>query len=99
MKLEHKIYNSLKQYGINNTVVVFHNPSYEQLRADELDSKLEGFEKGYMTELDAVNVMTGVFTGRSPKDKYIIKDDVTEDTIWWNNSQSPNDNKPLPIEV
>ena len=99
MKLEHKIYNSLKQYGISDTVEVFHNPSYEQLRADELDSKLEGFEKGYMTELDAVNVMTGVFTGRSPKDKYIIKDDVTEDTIWWNNSQSPNDNKPLPIEV
>ncbi len=93
------IINSLKEYGIININEVKHNPSYDQLRKDELDPSLQGFERGQNTELDAVNVMTGIFTGRSPKDKYIINDDTTKDTIWWNNPKSPNDNKPLSTEV
>ncbi len=93
------IIKSLIKYGITEINDVFYNPSYEQLREDELNSELEGYEKGYKTELDAVNVMTGIFTGRSPKDKYIIKDATTENTIWWNNPHSPNDNKPLSTEV
>ena len=84
----------LTRYGIVDTTEIVHNPSYEQLFQEEMNPALNGFEKGRLTELDAVNVMTGVFTGRSPKDKYIVKDDTTKDTIWWNSPQSPNDNKP-----
>ncbi|HKJ07100.1 MAG TPA: phosphoenolpyruvate carboxykinase (ATP), partial [Flavobacteriaceae bacterium] len=65
----------------------------------ELDPSLEGFEKGYLTELGAVNVMTGKFTGRSPKDKFIVKDDITKDTLWWTSDKAPNDNKPTTQEV
>jgi len=89
----------LTKYGIMDVKEVLHNPSYEQLFKEEMDPSLEGFEKGQLTELDAVNVMTGVFTGRSPKDKYIVKDDVTRDTMWWNTPASPNDNKPVSPEV
>ena len=76
-----------------------HNPSYEVLYEEELKENLEGFEKGQLTELGAVNVMTGIFTGRSPKDKYIVEDDVTKDTIWWTSEQAKNDNKPVSKEV
>jgi phosphoenolpyruvate carboxykinase (ATP) len=62
---------------------------------EELSSNLEGYEKGQLTELGAVNVMTGEFTGRSPKDKYIVEDAVTKETIWWNSPKAPNDNKPI----
>ncbi|NUY80597.1 phosphoenolpyruvate carboxykinase (ATP) [Flavobacterium sp. MAH-1] len=86
---------SLAQYGIENAAEIIYNPSYEQLFEDELNSSLEGFEKGQMSELGAVNVMTGEFTGRSPKDKYIVKDDVTKDTIWWTSEKAANDNKPI----
>jgi phosphoenolpyruvate carboxykinase (ATP) len=86
---------SLDQYGINNVQEIIHNPSFEKLYNDELNPSLEGFEKGQLTELGAVNVMTGVFTGRSPKDKYIVKDAVTENTIWWNSEKAANDNKPI----
>ncbi len=86
---------SLKQYGINNVHEIIHNPSFEKLYNDALDSNLEGFEKGQLTELGAVNVMTGVFTGRSPKDKYIVKDNVTENSIWWTSEKAVNDNKPI----
>ena len=72
---------SLEQYGIKNATEVIHNPSYEFLFEEELKPNLIGFEKGKLTELGAVNVMTGVFTGRSPKDKYIVADEVTKDTI------------------
>lgn len=89
----------LSKYGIVDVKEIVHNPSYEQLFEAEMEPGLEGFEKGQLTELDAVNVMTGVFTGRSPKDKYIVKDKTTEDTIWWNTPESPNDNKPLSAEV
>ena len=86
---------SLEKYGIENAREIIHNPSFDQLYKDELDPTLEGYEKGYLSELGAVNVMTGVFTGRSPKDKYIVKDQVTENTIWWNSEKAANDNKPI----
>jgi phosphoenolpyruvate carboxykinase (ATP) len=86
---------SLEKYGIKNVQEIIHNPSFEKLYDDELNSNLQGFEKGQLTELGAVNVMTGVFTGRSPKDKYIVKDSITEDTIWWNSDKAVNDNKPI----
>jgi len=86
---------SLEKYGIKNVREIIHNPSFEKLYSDELDSNLEGYEKGQPTELGAVNVMTGVFTGRSPKDKYIVKDTITENTIWWNSEKVANDNKPI----
>ncbi len=89
----------LNKYGIKDVKEIVYNPSYEQLFEEETKPGLEGFEKGQVTELGAVNVMTGIFTGRSPKDKYIVKDDVTRDTIWWNTPGSPNDNKPISKEV
>ena len=89
----------LVKYGINGVQEIVHNPSYEQLFEEEMSPGLEGFEKGQLTELDAVNVMTGVFTGRSPKDKFIVKDDTSKDTIWWTSPGSPNDNKPTTPEV
>lgn len=86
---------SLEKYGIKNVTEIIYNPSFEKLYNDELNSNLEGFERGQLTELGAVNVMTGVFTGRSPKDKYIVKDSITENTIWWNSDKAANDNKPI----
>jgi phosphoenolpyruvate carboxykinase (ATP) len=86
---------SLKNYGIKNTTEVCYNPTYDLLFKDETNPKLEGFEKGSITELGAVNVMTGIFTGRSPKDKYIVKDAITRDTIWWTSEKAINDNKPI----
>jgi phosphoenolpyruvate carboxykinase (ATP) len=86
---------SLEKYGIKDVVEVVYNPSYDLLYKDEINPELQGYERGTITELGAVNVMTGEFTGRSPKDKYIVKDAVTENTIWWNSSDSPNDNKPI----
>ncbi|MBP6557502.1 MAG: phosphoenolpyruvate carboxykinase (ATP), partial [Flavobacterium sp.] len=86
---------SLEQYGIKNVNEIIHNPSFEKLYNDELNPNLEGYEKGQLTELGAVNVMTGVFTGRSPKDKYIVKDNITENTIWWTSEKAVNDNKPI----
>ena len=86
---------SLEKYGIKNVSEIIYNPSFDLLYKEELDPKLEGFEKGQLTELGAVNVMTGDFTGRSPKDKYIVKDAVTENTIWWSSDKAENDNKPI----
>jgi phosphoenolpyruvate carboxykinase (ATP) len=86
---------SLEKYGVKNVQEIIHNPSFEKLYDEELNPNLQGFEKGQLTELGAVNVMTGVFTGRSPKDKYIVKDSITEDTIWWNSDKAINDNKPI----
>ena len=84
---------ALEKYGINNVSEIIYNPSYEQLYSDELDDNLKGFERGQLSELGAVNVMTGEFTGRSPKDKYIVNDAVTKDTIWWTSDKAVNDNK------
>jgi len=86
---------SLSRYGIENAEEIVYNPSYDQLFEDELNPELKGFERGQMSELGAVNVMTGEFTGRSPKDKYIVKDDTTKDTIWWASETAANDNKPI----
>jgi phosphoenolpyruvate carboxykinase (ATP) len=90
---------SLEKYGIKNVNEIVYNPSYEQLYNDELDTNLKGFERGQLSELGAVNVMTGEFTGRSPKDKYIVKDDVTKDTIWWTSDKAANDNKGISQET
>ncbi|MEY3498925.1 MAG: hypothetical protein RL308_594 [Bacteroidota bacterium] len=84
---------SLEKYGIKNTQEIIYNPSFDYLYNEELNPNLEGFEKGQLGELGAVNVMTGVFTGRSPKDKYIVNDAVTKDTIWWASDKAINDNK------
>lgn len=86
---------SVEKYGIKNVHEIIYNPSYEQLANDELDSNLIGFEKGQISQLGALNVMTGAFTGRSPKDKYIVKDDSTKNTIWWTSEKAKNDNKPI----
>ncbi len=85
----------LTQYGIQDVAEIIYNPSYETLYADETKDGLEGFEKGQLTELDAVNVMTGEFTGRSPKDKYLVVDENSKDTVWWNSEEYPNDNHPM----
>jgi phosphoenolpyruvate carboxykinase (ATP) len=86
---------SLEKYGIVNVLEIIYNPSYDYLYNEELNPVLEGFERGQLSELGAVNVMTGEFTGRSPKDKFIVKDSVTENTIWWNSDKAANDNKPI----
>ena len=90
----------LSQYGINDVTEVVYNPSYEQLYKEEMNPDLEGFEVGVESEFGAVSVDTGIFTGRSPKDKYIVKDETTEDTVWWKSDQAKtSDNKPISKEV
>ncbi|SHI98464.1 phosphoenolpyruvate carboxykinase (ATP) [Flavobacterium haoranii] len=90
---------SLEKYGITNVSEIIYNPTYDELYDAELNSNLQGYEKGQLSELGAVNVMTGEFTGRSPKDKYIVKDDVTKETIWWTSEKAANDNKPISTET
>jgi len=90
---------NLSKYGITGTTEIVHNPSYETLFVEETKPELEGFEKGQVTELGAVNVMTGIYTGRSPKDKYIVMDDVSKDTVWWTTPEFKNDNKPASKEA
>ena len=89
----------LTKYGITGTVEIVHNPSYEVLFAEETKPGLEGFEKGQETELGAVNVMTGIYTGRSPKDKFLVKDATSENTVWWTSEEYKNDNKPVTTET
>ena len=89
----------LTKYGITGTTEIIYNPSYEDLYKDEMDPSLEGFDKGVNTELGAVNVMTGIYTGRSPKDKYIVMDEGSKDTVWWTTEGYPNDNHPMSEEV
>ena len=83
----------LTKYGITGATEVIYNPSYEVLFAEETKEGLEGFDKGQVTELGAVNVMTGIYTGRSPKDKFIVEDENSKDTVWWTTPEYPNDNK------
>ena len=85
----------LSKYGITGVTEIVHNPSYDQLFAEEPKPGLQGFEKGQVTDMGAVNVMTGVYTGRSPKDKFFVKDAVTENTIWWTSNEYKNDKKPI----
>ncbi|MBE6980258.1 MAG: phosphoenolpyruvate carboxykinase (ATP) [Ruminococcaceae bacterium] len=89
----------LTKYGITGATEIIHNPSYEVLFEAEMDPSLEGFEKGQLTELGAVNVMTGIYTGRSPKDKFIVMDENSKDTVWWTSDEFKNDNKPASIEA
>ena len=85
---------NLEAYGIANTAEIIRNPSYELLFAEETAAGLDGYERGFLTESGAISVDTGVFTGRSPKDKYLVRDDTTRDTVWWSD-QGENDNKPI----
>ena len=90
---------NLSKYGITGTTEIVHNPSFEELFIEETKPELEGYEKGQVTELGAVNVMTGIYTGRSPKDKFIVMDDVSKDTVWWTSEEFKNDKKPASQEA
>ncbi len=89
----------LTKYGIQDVKEIIHNPSYEVLFAEETKDSLEGYEKGQLTELNAVNVMTGIYTGRSPKDKFFVKNEASENTVWWTSEEYKNDNKPCSEEA
>ncbi len=89
----------LTKYGITGTTEIVHNPSFEQLFEEETKPGLTGYEVGTVTELGAVNVMTGIYTGRSPKDKYIVMDANSKDTVWWDTPEYHNDNHPMSEEV
>ena len=89
----------LSSVGITEPKEIIYNPSYEQLFEDEMQPGLEGYARGYLSELGAVNVLTGEYTGRSPKDKFIVMDDTTKDSLWWNGNGAKNDNKPITPEV
>jgi len=90
---------NLEKYGITGVTEILHNPSYEVLFAEETKADLEGYEKGQESELGAVNVMTGIYTGRSPKDKYIVMDENSKDTVWWTSAEYKNDNHPISEDV
>ncbi|MCD8333671.1 MAG: phosphoenolpyruvate carboxykinase (ATP) [Clostridiales bacterium] len=89
----------LSQYGITGTTEIVYNPSFEFLFEEEMKPELEGYEKGQLSELDAVNVMTGIYTGRSPKDKFIVMDENSKDTVWWTTDEYKNDNHPASQET
>ena len=89
----------LTKYGITGVSEIVYNPSYETLFAEEMKDGLTGYDVGKLTELDAVNVMTGVYTGRSPKDKYIVMDENSRGTVWWTTPEYKNDNHPMSEEV
>ena len=89
----------LTKYGISGTTEIVHNPSYDELFAEETKPGLEGYEKGRVSELGAVDVMTGIYTGRSPKDKFIVMDENSKDTVWWTSEGYKNDNKPASKEA
>ena len=84
----------LTKYGITGTTEIVYNPSFDMLFAEETRPELTGYDRGQVTELGAVNVMTGIYTGRSPKDKFIVMDDNSRDTVWWTTEEFPNDNHP-----
>lgn len=94
-----KVIAHLATLGIQTPAEVVYNPSYDRLFADESSDELEGYEKGYLSDLGAMNVFTGEYTGRSPEDKFIVMDDTTRDTLWWNGNGAKNDNKPIGQEV
>ena len=89
----------LTKYGITGTTEIVYNPSYEQLFEEEMKPGLTGYDVGQVSELGAVNVMTGVYTGRSPKDKYIVMDKNSKDTVWWTTEGYKNDNHPMSEDV
>lgn len=89
----------LTQYGINGVTEIVRNPSFDMLFEEETKASLEGFEKGQVSELGAVNVMTGIYTGRSPQDKYIVMDENSKDNVWWTSAEYKNDNHPASQEA
>ena len=89
----------LSKYGITGTTEIVYNPSYDLLFEEETKTNLEGYEKGQVSELGAVNVMTGIYTGRSPKDKYIVMDENSKNTVWWTSDEYKNDNHPMSEET
>ncbi|MBQ4452548.1 MAG: phosphoenolpyruvate carboxykinase (ATP), partial [Clostridia bacterium] len=89
----------LTRYGITGTTKIIYNPSYDELYTEEMKPGLTGYEVGKDTELGAVNVMTGIYTGRSPKDKYIVMDETSKDTVWWTTPEYKNDNHPMTEET
>ena len=93
--MNEKIIKDLETYGITGVKKLYYNPSYEDLFKFEMDPSLTGYDKGQLTELDAINVMTGIYTGRSPKDKYIVMDAKSKDTVWWTTPEYKNDNHPM----
>ena len=91
---------ALKEYGLTEPKEIFYNLSYDELYEHETHPSLEGFEKGFLTNTGAVSVDTGIFTGRSPKDKYIVEEDESKDNVWWANpARKSSDNKPISEEV
>lgn len=90
--------SKLEKYGITGVSEVLYNPSYEVLFNEETRPELTGYDKGQLTELGAINVMTGIYTGRSPKDKFIVYDETSKDTVWWTSEEYPNDNKKCSVE-
>ncbi len=90
---------NLEKYGITGTTEIVYNPSYEDLFVEETKTDLVGYEVGQESELGAVNVMTGIYTGRSPKDKYIVMDENSKDTVWWTTDEYKNDNHPISEDV
>jgi phosphoenolpyruvate carboxykinase (ATP) len=100
MSTTNKLLNDLQSYGIEKPKEVLHNSSYEELFTEETNPNLEGYEKGFLTNLDAVAVDTGIFTGRSPKDKYIVEEETSKENIWWADpKRKGSDNKPISKEV
>ena len=93
------IEQELAQLGITQVKEIVRNPSYEQLFEEEMAPNLEGYEKGVLTDTGAVAVDTGIFTGRSPKDKYIVYDDSSKEHVWWTSDAAKNDNKPMTPET
>ena len=89
----------IEKYGISGTTEIVYNPSYETLYEEETKPELTGYEVGQKTELDTINVMTGIYTGRSPKDKYIVMDENSKDTVWWTSDEYKNDNHPMSEKV
>src|SRR5512133_183276 len=91
---------TLNRYGIDRIGEIVYNPSFDELFVAETSPELKGYERGILTETGAVTVDTGIFTGRSPKDKYIVLDSKTKDTVWWKSEKSPvSDNKPIDIKT
>ena len=99
LQIQRMISDQLKKIGIIDPLEIIYNPSFDKLYEEELLSELTGYEKSQKTEYGALNVKTGIYTGRSPKDKYIVKDKTTEDNFWWTSSDRKNDNKPISQEV
>ena len=99
LQIQRMISDQLKKIGIIDPLEIIYNPSFDKLYEEELLPELTGYEKSQKTEYGALNVKTGIYTGRSPRDKYIVKDKTTENNFWWTSSDKKNDNKPISQEV